>query len=238
LLAADKYPHITFVVPDVVVHELARQEAQRLKSSRSQGAKALGAARAAFARAGLDFPDTPTVAEIRAAPLDSRHDIADRMRALLSAAGITVAPIPAIDHAALLAWSLDEHPPFDSTDKGYRDALIWVTVRDIAADQPNGTSVIFACADNDFSEKGSRSSKDRVLCQELVADLTAVTLNPVTAVESLHAAINMLPEFADLEPDFDDDLDAVEVLGAVVEAACDRLVGEEIAPSYDSPSWI
>jgi hypothetical protein len=238
LLAADKYPHITVVVPDVVVHELARQEAQRLKSSRSEGAKALGAARAAFARAGLSFPDTPTVAQIRAAPLDSRHDIAQRMRALLSGAGIAIAPIPASDHATLLAWSLDEHPPFDSTDRGYRDALIWLTVRDIAATHPDGTSVIFACADNDFTEKGSHNSGDRVLCQELVADLTHVTPNTVTTVESLHAAISMLPESVDLEPDVDDDLDTADMLGAVVEAACDRLVGEEIAPSYDGPSRI
>ena len=238
LLAADKYPHITFAVPDVVLHELARQEAQRLKTSRSEGAKALGAARAAFARAGLSFPDTPTVAEIRAAPLESRHDIAARLRALLSGAGIAIAPIPASDHATLLAWSLDEHPPFDSTDKGYRDALIWLTVRDIAAGHPDGTSVIFACADNDFTEKGSHQSSDRVLCHELVADLNHVTPNTVTTVGSLHAAINMLPEDVDLEAGVDDDLDAAELLGAVVEAACDRLVGEEIAPSYDGPTRI
>lgn len=236
LLAADKYPHITFVVPDVVVHELARQEAQRLKSSRAEGAKALGTAQAAFTRAGISFPDAPTVAEIRATSLDSRHDVAQRMRALLSGAGIDIAPIPAVDHATLLAWSLDEHPPFDSTDKGYRDALIWHTVRDIAATHPDGTGVIFACADNDFTEKASHNSSDRALRQELVADLSHVTPNTVTTVGSLHAAINMLPEFVDLEADVDDD--NAELLGAVVEAACDRLIGEEIAPSYDGPNRI
>jgi PIN domain len=234
LLAAEKYPHVVFVVPDVVVHELARHEAQRLKSSRSEGAKALGTARAALTRAGLSFPDLPTVTQIRAVPLENRHHIAHRMRTLLAGAGITVAPIPAIDHAALLAWSLDEHPPFDSTDKGYRDALIWLTVRAIAAAQPDGTSIIFACTDNDFTEKDGDS---RVLCHELVGDLNQFTTNTVTTMTSLHAAINELPDEPDLEPDIDD-ADTADVLAAVIEAACDRLIGEEIAPTYDGPSRI
>lgn len=197
LFSAAKYSAVEFVVPEVVVHELASQEAERIRRSRSEGATALGKVRAEFARAGISFPDTPTVRDVRDLVLESRQTIADRMRAVLADAGILVAPIPTIAHATLVSWSLDGHPPFDSTDKGYRDALIWHTVRDIAATQADGATILFVCADGDFTEKGDSSGddlSDRVLRQELAADLRNVTSNTVIAVRSMQEAIEILVE--------------------------------------------
>ncbi|MFA1706036.1 PIN domain-containing protein [Mycobacterium intracellulare] len=196
LFSAAKYSAADFVVPEVVVHELARQEVERIKRSRSEGAKALAKARAEFARAGISFPDTPTVRDVRASVLESRQDISERMRSALADQGILVAPIPTIAHATLVSWSLDGHPPFDSTDKGYRDALIWRTVRDVAAAQPDGAMIVFVCEDGDFTQKGAAGDgvSDRVLRQELAVDLGHVTSNTVTVVRSMHEAIDILAE--------------------------------------------
>lgn len=197
LLYAGKYTTADFIVPEVVVHERARQESDRIARRRSAGAKALGEARAALASAGIDFPDAPTVRELRALTLESRHDLYHRMRRDLTEAGIHVAPIPAFPHETLVSWSLDAHPPFDTTDKGYRDALIWRTVRDVAAMRPHGTTILFATKDNDCTQKPgtvSGDAPDRVLHPNLATDLGAVTSNIVRVVRSLKEAVDLLDQ--------------------------------------------
>lgn len=250
---AAKYVATDFVVPDVVVHERARQEAERISKSRAEGVRALRKARIEFASAGVDFPDNPSVRDVRELVLDSRHVISEHMRADLIAAGIVVSAIPTIAHETLLSWSLDAHPPFDSTDKGYRDALIWRTVRDVAAVQPAGSRVVFVSADNDYTQKpetagnAAESSPDRILHTKLAADLTQVTTNTVTVVRSMQEAITTLadqngntgddekPDSTAESEDFDTYPSRHELLGEEIEVACDLLIGEDIGSSYDGP---
>ena len=207
LLYAAKYSAADFVVPEVVVHERARQEADRIAGRRTEGTRALGKARAAFASAGINFPDTPTVQELRALVLESRQDIYERMRAALTAADITVSPIPTMAHETLVSWSIDAHPPFDSTDKGYRDALIWRTVREVAAALPDGATILFVTADSDYTQKPNKKSaatietKEFVLHPRLAADLCQVTSNIVTVVRSFEEAAAVLIQWDRAEED-------------------------------------
>lgn len=198
LLYAGKYRAAEFIVPEVVLHERARQESDRIAKRRTEGTKALGEARAALSSAGIDFPDTPTVGDLRALTLESRQDLCERMRKDLIEACIHVAPIPAFSHETLVSWSLDAHPPFDSTDKGYRDALIWRTVRDVAAMRPHETTVLYVTEDNDCTQKPGRNgtaagnAPERLLHPDLAADLGAVTSNVVRVVRSLQEAVDLL----------------------------------------------
>jgi hypothetical protein len=253
---AAKYAATHFAVPEVVVHELARQEADQIARSRAEGVRALGRARAEFTRAGIDFPAVPTVRDVRDLVLDSRHVIAEQMRADLATAGILVPSIPQFAHETLLAWSLDAHPPFDSTDKGYRDALIWRTVRDNAAGQPAGSTTVFVAADNDYTKKPDKTgtpatgSSERVLHPKLADDLSQVTANTVIVVRTMQQAIKILVELdqgkgdtEDKEPCAADEFETLdghpsrdELLGEQIETACELLVGEDIGSSYDGPS--
>ena len=205
LLYARKYPGAVFVVPEVVLHERARQESDRIAERRAEGTKALRVARAALASAGIAFPTSPTVKELGALNLASRHDLCEQMRKELIAAGIRVAPFPAFSHETLVSWSLDSHRPFDSTDKGYRDALIWRTVCDVAAAGQAGTTTIFVTEDGDYTQKLSKTDvlktggPERVLHPDLAADLSAITPNTVLVVGSFKEAIEHLDQADEFE---------------------------------------
>lgn len=193
LLYAGKYVDVDFIVPEIVVHERARHEADRIKKRRSEGATALHAARRALKSAGIEIPETPTVQELRALVLESREQLSDRMRAGLVHSGVVVAAIPRAAHEILVSWSIDSHPPFDSTDKGYRDALIWHTVRDVAAAHAEGSTILFVTADGDYTQKNHKSSGQQPeLHPKLVDDLTRVTSNTVVVVRSLEEGIALI----------------------------------------------
>src|SRR5205823_5922677 len=97
----------------------------------------------------------------------------------------TIRPVPAsLDHDTLVNWSLWEHPPFDSTDKGYRDALIWATVRDAAEEAEPGRIIVFITHDNDCCD-----GKQAILHPKLVQDLARVTANTVSIARTIDDAI-------------------------------------------------
>lgn len=227
LLYAAKYASATFVIPEVVMQERARQEADRIASCRSEGARALSQARAAFARAGVMYPEAPSVRDLRDLKLASRQDLYEQMSVALAAAGIEVAPIPAIAHETLVLWSIEAHPPFDSTDKGYRDALIWRTVREVAARQKNGTSVLFVTEDRDYTQRPDKKAIDangkpkRVLHAKLAADLERATTNVVLVIASLEEASSHLDQ-----PERDDSAAGSQDSGATNEK-------ENSAPAND-----
>ena len=278
LLYAGKYSETAeFVVPDIAVHERARQEAERIKKSRDAAVKALRAMRRAFDHVGWSYSADPTEEDLRERGMVSREQIFDEMRADLEAAGVRVAPFPHADHHTLVSWSLDGHPPFDSTDKGYRDALIWRTVREIAAAQPPGSTILFVGADKDYTQEHEQpadhprktqnpdpggtaieETTEPVLHQKLILDLRQVTTNTVTVVSSIEKAIEFLgepepsvpvvpwapplprpprppapalPPLPWIEPRPTAD----ELITEAIDAACQRLAGDEIAPHWAAP---
>jgi hypothetical protein len=74
----------------------------------------------------------------------------DRLAELLEeSTGISIAPWPRVDHADLVARAVERRPPFDQKGGGYRDALIWATVVDLAT---KGHDVVLASQDSAFSD--------------------------------------------------------------------------------------
>ena len=68
-------------------------------------------------------------------PLD-RDDATDRLledlAAALAAAGVGMPATPEADHEELIQWALARRQPFDEQGSGYRDALHWHIVRELA----------------------------------------------------------------------------------------------------------
>ncbi len=248
LLYAGKHcSAVQFAVPEVVVQERANQECQRIAKQHQGRLKALRDAKWKLASAGIDTAALPAEEDV-AIRVPSRAEVAQAMREDLTAAGVRVLSVPNADHDELVSWSLEQHPPFDATDKGYRDALIWHTVREIAAAQPAGSRILFVGADNDYLEPSAECGKDapRPLHSKLVADLAQITTTTVTVVPTLQSADEILPE-PDIQPDDDEDLDRVvrdrlardsALLNAALVAECDQLIGEEIGSPDDRPGGL
>lgn len=159
---ADKI--VDVAVPEVVVRETARHLETRGKAARNQLIDALRAVKNDPFAAGLDLPELsylPPATTLRKLPKPTVGEIRTRLRERLREIGCSIASLPSPTHDMLVDWSLSGHPPFDSTDKGYRDALIWFTACDLAlADRDR--FVILVTNDGDYSKKGTSTPHERL----------------------------------------------------------------------------
>ena len=90
-----------------------------------------------------------------------RSSIADRLRA----AGVEVLPYPTTSHESIAARDLKRRKPFSESGKGYRDALIWESVLDLAA--TSDEQIVFVTSNSkDFAD-------GEALHRDLVSDLDA-----------------------------------------------------------------
>ncbi|WP_280422807.1 PIN domain-containing protein [Nocardia carnea] len=215
---------VEVVFPEVVVRETGRHIHQDEKAARKNVQNAVRAVLESLEASGLatDWPalsTLPTVKELRSTTPPDDEGARKRFRARLSDLGFKVAPIPEdVSHDLLVDWSLRSHPPFDSTDKGYRDALIWHTVLAVAETDPQ-RCVVFVSNDNDCLTKGEATPKDEILAQLTDRKLEAVeftrsiddALTAAQAARAAEAAAESLP--------------VAEVWGLVYPAARDKLDG-------------
>lgn len=234
-------PPFTLVVPEVVVREFGRRRFATAESLRKAGIKSWSTALRDLAAAGVELPpEVPTVRELRDRPTISRVDHTAELRKNLADRGVEIAPIPPVDHDVLVEWSLSAHPPFDTTDKGYRDALIWGTVKAIAVASPAHSEIVFITNDNDFCGSGDDSGK---LHKNLIADLTAETPNAVALAKTISEAMTLTKldsVHAELSED-DHDLelydDISQLITAAIPGACDDILGMEL-PDYISDDFL
>ncbi len=156
LVAAVEAEEVDVAVPEVVVRESARHMEQRIKSARRELNTAVRAIHDQLRSSRLDAPALtylPSVAELRKLPEITTEELRSELRNRFKELGFTVAPIPEAAHDQLVDWSLASHRPFDATDKGYRDALIWHTFCDLAAADSAGF-VVLVSDDNDYCARG------------------------------------------------------------------------------------
>jgi len=96
-----------------------------------------------------------------------------------------ICPYPDVTHEELVERALRRRKPFSENGRGYRDALIWETVRDIAR---NTTEPVVFVTDNvaDFC------TSDDALHSDLCADLTDYDISPerVSVIRKLDAFVD------------------------------------------------
>ncbi len=84
---------------------------------------------------------------------------------VIQAAGAQLVDLPEVAHQELVERSLKRQAPFDSSGKrGYRDALIWHNLLEVAR---SGDSIVFATADGDFREDEMSDRLDKHLIRDL-----------------------------------------------------------------------
>ena len=111
------------VVPEVVVLETVNRRVENLVAAVEKARSAIRALRRLDGGPDLAEPEVN---------LASFRDQADHeLRSLISRLGGDVVPIPTSAHVDLVQRSLSRQQPFDKTDRGYRDTLIWESVRSL-----------------------------------------------------------------------------------------------------------
>jgi hypothetical protein len=266
LIWSDNLPDVVFIVPEVVVLELARQESDRKQKVHSQTSNTWRKTLGALRYAGLEVPESLCTA-IDFAPLmpPALSDIAARIRRGLRERGVVVKPVPeGLPHADMLRKSLLRHPPFDHTDKGYRDALIWETVCELVGEATDGVVVVLVTDDNDYRD-GKSDALHPALIDEVNTRMHASVT--VSVARDLRSAVGdecaKVPEEAGtpVNEDVDDvpvTVEAQNVVELVERAIVDRcerifygeslridnadgdseplLFGEEIDPEVSDPT--
>jgi predicted nucleic acid-binding protein len=144
---------IEVVVPEVVLDELDKQF-----SSRSNRAyKAIRAEQGELGKLGLPIPAIPEV----------DTDYRASLEAVLTASGVQIVPYPK-DLRPAVRWAVLRRKPFDQDGKGFPDAVIWLTVLQLA-EEHSEEGIVLVTADKDFA----MSKSDPQLAKALREDLEA-----------------------------------------------------------------
>jgi hypothetical protein len=242
LLSMSKKGSVHVAVPIVVLRETARhwekEAADAVNQAEGRNERALKA-RKTFAYLGLgDLGEPPPVPDTTVDPAAFLEKLVDRLTQL----GVEILPLPQVGVPEILDRDLARKKPFAESGKGFRDALVWHSVKELLARLPHGENACFVtnntddyCLDGDFHPDLVAEIDDlkidfkhvRTLqelfeidaMKPLVAQLAATRgeleafLRTVDEVE--------IEEFA--EPDIN------EVIRDALEAATSTLVDEEIA---------
>jgi len=184
LLELARSGHIRLVVPEVVLHELSRQWAERLDDGVASLDSALKSINDALA--DIEAPELTMTA-----PSHDRTVFFRFAHRLLLARRAEVAGVPAVSVFDLLAKDLEVRKPFDREGKGFRDALIWETVRKVCEDLGDPTTPVVFVTNNhtDFC-----SPKTRELHSDLRQDLLAgQAFEIITSLHDLRAHETIRP---------------------------------------------
>lgn len=144
--------YVRLVVPEIVVLELARQGAKELTDQHSALTSAVGSFNSVMRDASaIGVPGVPPVVEVVAWSPVERSPFSDALSAFLQAKKAETAACPDIPLTDLLARDLDNRKPF-TDGKGFRDALIWETVRAVCGelDDPATPVIFVTCNHKDF----------------------------------------------------------------------------------------
>lgn len=199
--------HVTWVtvyVPAVVVEELVANYARAVMKAGS-GLVRTNRERASLGLAPVSSPP---------APFDYRTYIQERFDDHL---GFSVLPWPSTRHEDLVARAVNRTPPFDDRGGGYRDALVWADVVELAR---SGHDIALVSMDKAFmGDNGALALELQAEVEplkgsvKLVRDFNRWLLEalPWKSVQDLKSAVghSRISEFYDfyLKSDFQDDLE-------------------------------
>lgn len=161
VLEAASKEAIGLVVPEVVLDELDKQFARRSKRAYKQIQAAIRAQRGELGKLGLPRPAIPE------ADADEIAGYRASLESVLAASGAQIVPYPK-DLRPAVPWAVLRRRPFDQGGNGFPDAVIWLTVLQVAKEH-DGEEIALVTADNDFAV----SKSDPELADALRDDLEA-----------------------------------------------------------------
>jgi hypothetical protein len=193
LLALSRRSMIELAIPEVVVRELQRQQHRTIAGKIDYLRKARDKIPETLIFLGFDpedhAVDLADFAHLQTAPI--LENLFQKVRAKLEVNRVEILPIPEVPHEVLLSRDLAGSLPFDSSGKGYRDALIWHSIVERWTTTRLFEDAYLVTNDDDFG----KGELDPTLAAELpigsmpvkVSDIASLLV--VNSIASLHARL-------------------------------------------------
>lgn len=161
LMALSESGYVKLVMPEVVLHELSRQWAEEVQTNAENARSSLKKLNDAL----MDIEAKPAVIEMDE---PDRTDFYTFAADLFTSKRAEIVSAPDVSVNDLLAKELEVKKPFARKGTGFRDALIWETIREVCVRQGNPKSPVIFVTNNhtDFCDK-----KGGTLHPDLSADL-------------------------------------------------------------------
>ena len=146
---------VYLVVPDVVLRETARHwEAESVKAIEIANGKIGGIKRSRERLGDLGIDGSSLIDSSPVVVVPDRGIFEQQRREMLISLGVHVAAVPAaVDIETVLERDLARKRPFEDSGKGFRDTLIWETVKEVLLES-GASDTVFLVTDNvrDFGD--------------------------------------------------------------------------------------
>lgn len=150
----------TLLIPRVVLEEVPNVRAKKVAEESESLRKAL-----ASLRRMTELSLSDTVSQIASEDYDLLNLMSDRVE------DVEVIEYLHVDHATIFERALNLRRPFRSGEKGYRDALLWLSLLQCLRSKPAGTNVVFI---NGNKSDFYADEKDIRFHPDLLKDLEAM----------------------------------------------------------------
>ncbi|MFC3687207.1 PIN domain-containing protein [Aquipuribacter hungaricus] len=154
LFALSRRQMLHVAIPEVVLLELRRQytdvvegKVAQLRGMPYKAKEALAELRIPLDHEEVKLPSFPDLD--LAAMMES---YSDTVTLRLSEAGVSRLSLPRVSHADVLRRDLERRSPFKANGRGYRDTLIWESIRELFTE---ALALVFITRDGDFVAGGS-----------------------------------------------------------------------------------
>lgn len=199
LLALAEFGHVRLILPEVVLLELSRQWLEEVQGKSAEvrtGVKKLN-------EALVDFELDQVVLDV---PKPDRTVLYDYAENLFRSKRAEIPSPPEVSVRDLLAKEIEVRKPFARQGTGFRDALIWETVRELCGGLKDPTTPVVFVTNNhtDFCDKkGGGLHPD--LRQDLAADQSFDVVSSLHHLLEHDAVAPLVETFRVLEETFTPD---------------------------------
>ena len=145
--SCERLDHRVFI-PEVVIDEMVKQYRDEVNECTEQINHALNKLKKRNVQIQLQSIDSSLITS------GYERKLRDRINIL----GIHVIPYPKTTHKEMVARELNRRKPFKDSTKGYRDSLIWESIKEYCKQVPKGDDIVFLTENSDdFASKDKKT---------------------------------------------------------------------------------
>ncbi len=234
LRAAARLGRLSLHLPSCVLQELVDLRTRDLKQLSKLERDASMLRTQLFTRAPADAPRPLTEDQI----VELVRDYRDELTGWFADAG-SVLDEPHVSHTEIVERILAKRRPFNESERGYRDALIWYSTLECAAESD---TILLTANTKDFASRGT-GDDEHVLAEDLQADVADRQWPPtrVTLVASTSRLLaRVLPDWgkSEVREAWSSYITSESAVAALDQLLNNHLGHELLAPPRDVPQFL